>query len=84
MTTTRYWTDGKEKIFSASGELKENGDFTYDGHFGLNTIYSGNHYETELDAANALIKDIDEEIRALEVQKTRIAGKYLYKTWQPL
>jgi hypothetical protein len=81
MQTTRHWTDDKETVFSANGELKENGDFSYDGAFGKNTIYKGRHFETERDAANYLIREIDADIRSFEAQKARIANKYLYKQY---
>lgn len=79
MITTRYWTDDKETVFSANGELKENGDFSYPGPFGTNTIYKGHHFETERDAAHYLINEIDNDIRGFQAQKSRIADKFLYK-----
>ena len=79
MQIMRFWTDDKESVFSAKGELKENGDFTYDEKLGKNTIRKDYHFENERDAAYDLIGQIDGDIRALEAQKWRIMNKYLWK-----
>lgn len=68
----RYWHDDKEMICFADGELKENGDFCYQGTFGINTRYYGDHFATSEEAIFDLIKNIDSDINELQQRKSRL------------
>lgn len=76
----RFHHDYKETIYSAKGNINENGDFSYQGAFAIRTIFKNNHFATKKEAAMDLIADIDSDIDAMQSRKQTILDKYCKET----